>query len=388
MFSLNRSPLLGRGLDERDVRLLGPDGAAEVRSLLAFCPVYRPTPLVELPALAHELGISGLFIKDESARLNLSSFKALGGAYAVIRLVLDEARATYGQALDPWSLLDPAVRRIASALTVTCATDGNHGRAVAAGARLVGAQAVIFVPRQVSPARVEAMRGLGAHIEHIDGGYDDAVAAAQRASLKRGWHLLADTSSRFGEEAALRIMQGYTVTSAEALEQLRKPPTHIFLQAGVGGFAAAVAAHVVAQSPVSPPRMITVEPERAACVMQSHDAGRPVRITESEPTVMAMLDCHEPSVPAWHILMHTIDAFMTVTDAEAIGAMRRLARPSDNDPPLVSGESGAAGFAGLTAAVADPELRSAVGLDESARVLLFSTEGATDPEIYARLVRN
>lgn len=181
-------------------------------------------------------------------------------------------------------------------------------------------------------------------------------------------------------------MQGYTAIIREALRQLPEPPTHVFVQAGVGGIAAAIAAHLSLLLGENRPLFTVVDPARAACLFESARNGRPTKVAHGASTVMAMLECYDPSPLAWRVLARSADAFMTVDDAVAVEAMNRLARPAGGDPAIVAGESGAAGFAGLLAALRDPQARAALKLDTSSRVFAVVTEGATDPERYAELV--
>jgi diaminopropionate ammonia-lyase len=181
-------------------------------------------------------------------------------------------------------------------------------------------------------------------------------------------------------------MQGYTAMVPEALRQLPEPPTHVFVQAGVGGVAAAVAAHLAIMLGDRRPTFVVVEPARAACLFETARAGRPVKIAHEEPTVMAMLECYEPSRVAWRVLSRVADAFMTVDEEDAIAVMNRLARPGGNDPAIVAGESGGVGLAGLIRAAADLGVRARLGLDATSRILVINTEGATDPDRYAKLV--
>ena len=347
---------------------------------------YRPTPLHAMPALAAELGVGGIVLKDEGQRFGLGSFKALGGAYAVHRLVLEDAEARLNRTVDPTELLSPEIRAVAERMTFACATDGNHGRSVAQGAALVGARAVIFMHRGVSDARVAAIARFGAEVVRVDGTYDDSVAEAARVCEVRGWIALSDTSWPGYERIPGLVMQGYTVMVRETLEAMSSPPTHVFVQAGVGGLAAAVAGHLGDVFGVARPTVVVVEPARAACVYASAQAGRPVRIPHGEPTVMAMLECYEPSLLAWRILAHTADAFMTVDEDDAVDVMRRLARTVGGDPAIVAGESGGVGLAGLIRAANDATARTLIGLDDGSIVLVVNTEGATDPDCYRELV--
>lgn len=365
---------------------IGRDAPDEVRRFLEPCPDYKPTPLASLPALAAEMGVGSVHIKDEGQRLGLLSFKALGGAYAVARLVHGMAETALNEPVSPWALQDEAVRKIASGLTVACATDGNHGRSVAAGARLFGCRCVIFLHEGVSQAREDAIAHFGAEIVRTAGTYDMSVAEAARVAGREGWTVVSDTSWEGYHEIPWRVMQGYTVMIDEALDQLYAPPTHVFVQGGVGGVAAAVSGHLLDRFGFARPTMVVVEPSRANCLQASAIASALTAIEHGEATIMSMLECYEPSEIAWSVLERSADLFLDVPEQAAIDAMRTLAHPHDGDPALVIGESGAAGLAGLTAVATDPRMRERAGLDSSSHVLLFGTEGATDPELYETLV--
>ncbi|MDG4909656.1 diaminopropionate ammonia-lyase [Mesorhizobium sp. WSM4898] len=386
MFLLNHHPSHRQPLTDEDAATLGLAGAADAERFLAARDNHAETPLHALPALGGELGVGSLYVKDEGKRLGLGSFKALGGAYAVIRLVLEEAEERLGRAIDVAELHGPDVQAIAAGMTFACATDGNHGRSVAQGAGLVGARSVIFVHSGVSSERVAAIARFGAEIVRIAGDYDQSVREAARVAAERGWTVVSDTSWPGYERIPALVMQGYTVIVREALRRLPQPPTHVFLQAGVGGLAAAVAGHFAIVLGEDRPTAIVVEPARAACVYATAKAGRPIAIAHSKPTVMAMLECYEPSLVAWRVLSRLGDAFMTVDEEDAVSVMNRLARPSGTDPAIVSGESGGAGLAGLIRAAGDKKMRGALGLDAQSRVLIINSEGATDPGRYAELV--
>ena len=386
MLLLNTHSDYRKPLETVDAETLGLVAADEVERLLRLRDNHRETPLLSLPALAVELGLGAIDVKDESLRLGLGSFKALGGSYAVIRLVLEEAMRRLARPVDIAELNTPEVRSIAAGLTFTCATDGNHGRSVAQGAQLVGARSAIFVHSGVSDARVTAIARFGAEMIRVAGNYDDSVAEAARVGAEKGWIVVSDTSWPGYERIPGLVMQGYTAMVREALRQRPEPPTHVFVQAGVGGVASAVAGHLAMALGDRRPTFIVVDPARSACIYETARAGHPVKIKPGEPTVMAMLECYEPSLVAWRILSHVADAFMTVEDEDAIKAMNCLARPLSDDPPIVAGESGGAGLAGLLRATSDREMREALRLDGSARVLLVNTEGATDPQRYRELV--
>jgi diaminopropionate ammonia-lyase len=386
MFVDNTHPDYRGPLDAVDVETLGPAATDRVARVLAQRTNDGPTPLHALPVLARELGLGAVHVKDEGGRLGLGSFKALGGAYAVIVLVLEEAARRLGRAVDVAELRSAEVRAVASSLTFACATDGNHGRSVAQGAEFVGAKSVVFVHAGVSDGRVAAIARFGASMVRVAGNYDDSVAEAARVAEERGWTIVSDTSWPGYERIPGLVMQGYTLMVREALAQMQVQPTHVFVQAGVGGVAAAVAGHLAILLGDKRPKFVVVDPARAACVYESAKANKPVRIAHGEPTVMAMLECYEPSRVAWRVLSRVADGFMIVDEDDAIAIMRRLARPAAGDPPIVSGESGGVGLAGLVKLCADRELRQKLGLDAAARVLVFNTEGATDPKQYEALV--
>ncbi|PDT02155.1 diaminopropionate ammonia-lyase [Rhizobium chutanense] len=386
MFLVNSHSDYRQALDPRDAEILGLDAANAVERHLSFRENHAETPLVTLPALAAEIGVASIHIKDEGHRLGLGSFKALGGAYAVIRLVLDEASHRLGRTIDISELHSSTVREIAGTMTVACATDGNHGRSVAQGAQLVGARAAIFVHSGVSDERVAAIARFGAEMIRVDGTYDDSVRQAARIAEERGWTIVSDTSWPGYERIPGLVMQGYTALVREALRAMPQPPTHVFIQAGVGGIAAAVAGHMAIAFGDQRPTFIVVDPARAACLFETARAGHLVTVAHGAPTVMAMLECYEPSLVAWRILSRVADAFMTVDEDDAIAVMKRLADPTGNDPAIVAGESGGVGLAGLLGAIGDPAIRQALSLDGHSRIFLVNTEGATDPGKYEEIV--
>jgi diaminopropionate ammonia-lyase len=386
MLLSNTAPSHNQPLDAADTAILEPKQADEVERFLTFRKNHIETPLRSLPGLAHELVLNSVHIKDESCRLGLGSFKALGGSYAVVRLLLEEAISKLGRAVDVSEIDTPAVREIARGLTVGCATDGNHGRSVAAGAQMVGAKAVVFVHAGVTEERASAISRFGAEIVRVPGTYDDSVEIAERVCRDNNWIVVSDTSWPGYERIPGLVMQGYTAMLNEILRKLPHPPTHVFIQAGVGGLAAAVAGYFDIVFGKDRPFFVVVEPDRAACIYQSAIAGRSTKIAHGEPTIMAMLECYEPSLVAWRILSRKADAFMTVSEQDAAAAMRRLAHPSEGDPAIVAGESGGAGFAGLCQAAQSKPARESLGLSQNSRVLLINTEGATDQKRYTEIV--
>ena len=355
------NPHLDRALPYGDERrgVLSLAGARAAHAAISAWEGYAPTPLRDLAAIADQLDIGQLLYKDEGKRFGLKSFKALGGAYAVDRIVA--ARGKEG-------------------LTVACATDGNHGRSVAWGARRAGVKAVIYVHETVSEGRAEAIRSYGATVVREGRTYDDSVRACTEAAQRNGWQIVSDTSWPGYEEVPKDVMQGYAVLAMEAEAQGAKP-THVFVQGGVGGLAAGVLSYRWEKLGAQRPILVVVEPETAACLFESARAGAVTTVGGDLDTIMAGLACGEPSILAWRILDQGADAFMTITDKAAADAMRTLAELG-----VVGGESGVAGLAGLIKAAGDPRLRQALKLDAGSRVLCYGTEGATDPEVYRSIV--
>ena len=357
--------------------VLNAAGFRRARAEITGWEGYAPTPLLAVPEAAGRAGVASVHLKDEAGRFGLGSFKALGGAYAVLG-VIQAALARRGDAPNA-TAADLVAGRHVAGVTVCCATDGNHGRSVAWGARRFGAACRIFVHETVSPGRVDAIAAYGAEVIRVPGTYDDAVRAADAAAAREGWVVVSDTSYAGYTEIPREVMQGYRLMADEALAAM-PAPTHVFIQGGVGGVAAAVSVQARMRGGDAP-AVIVVEPERAACLLASAEAGAPVAVGGALDTVMAGLACGEPSLLAWQELDRAAAAFLAIPDAAAIDAMRWLAARG-----IVSGESGAAGLAGFFLAAGDAGARSALGLDEGSRVLLFSTEGATDPDLYLALV--
>lgn len=385
-YLLNELLIYGQKLDPRDAETLSVAGSNRVLEILAIRQADAPTPVRALPELARELGIGSLHVKDESSRLGLGSFKALGGAYALMILVQEEASRRLCRDVAVNELTSDPVRAVAATMTFACATDGNHGRSVAQGAQLMGARAVIFVHAGVSQARTEAIACFGAEIVRVDGGYDFSVQEAARIANEEGWTILSDTSWPGYEYIPGLVSQGYTAMVREILDELPEPPSHIFLQAGVGGFAAAVAGHMAVVLGDGRPHVTVVEPARAACLYESARQGRPAKVDHTKSTIMAMLECHEPSLIAFRILGRVADGFMTVEEDVAPEVMRRLASPLGRDPAIVAGESGGVGLAGLISILREPDLAAKIGIGPQARVLVVNTEGATDPALYEKIV--
>jgi diaminopropionate ammonia-lyase len=272
--------------------------------------------------------------------------------------------------------------------TVTCATDGNHGRSVAWGAQLFGCRCVIFVHQHVSQGRRDAIARYGAEVRVVEGNYDDAVRHAATTASANGWTVVSDTSYPGYRDIPLDVMHGYGVMAAEIVRQLPggEPPTHVFAQAGVGALAAAICAGFWLHWHERRPAFVVVEPTRADCVYQSLVAGHPVVVGGSLDTVMAGLACGEVSELAWEILHHGATGAIAIDDAFALEAVRALANPPPGDAAIVAGETGGSGLAALLAARDYPAIRQTLGLDQDSRVLLLGSEGDTDPAIYREVV--
>ncbi len=369
------------------VAVLNSPGFRHAMVAISQWPGYAPTPLIGLPGLARWLGLARLDYKDEGARFELKSFKALGGAYAVQRLVMQAVTQASGQTPVLPAMLAGQWAHIAAGLTVTCATDGNHGRSVAWGARLFGCRCVIFVHETVSEGRANAIAAYGAQVVRVPGNYDDAVRHAAEQAQANGWTVVSDTTWAGYRDIPIDVMHGYGVMSLEAIAQLGgEPPTHVVVQAGVGAFAASVAASFWLHWGARRPRLIVVEPVAADCHLRSALAGGPVAVTGSLDTVMAGLACGEVSPAAWQVVEAAAAAFIAIEDHYALDAVRAFATPRGDDPPIVSGETGACGLGALLAARGSAALRELLGLDAHSRVLLLGSEGDTDPQIYHDIV--
>ena len=351
----------------------GSVAAAQVQAFHSSLPDYAPTPLVPLPGLAAELGVGGMRLKDESHRFGLEAFKALGASWAISRVVERNAEPM---------------------MTFVTATDGNHGRAVAWAAARLGHAAVVYLPREASDARLEAIVKLGARASRVEGAFDEAVERARADAEANGWVLLQDMGWPAYEQIPRWVMQGYLTLIHEAMDQLAEElPTHVFLQCGVGSFAASITAYLVERFGAERPAVFLVEPEGAGCGMAAMEKDEllPPRLADAPHTFMAGLSCGQLSTTAWTILRRHVDGWVTCGDEVARSGMRRLARPVAGDAMVVSGESGAVTTGLVDAVCVDSEhalIRDRLRLDAAATVLLISTEGATDEQIYRRVVRS
>lgn len=359
-----------------------PTGQAVPRDFHRRLPGYAPTPLVDAPHVAAALGVRRALVKDESRRLGLPAYKILGASWATYR-ALEERFGPFR----PWDHLTDLAAQLYPhvPLTLVAATDGNHGRAVARMARWVGLGADILVPRDMVPARIAAIEGEGARVTIVDGSYDDAVTEAARRMNAR--HLvISDTAWEGYERVPGWVIDGYATIYGEIDEQLaaldEARPDLVATQMGVGALAASVVRHY--RRTRSTTTVLGVEPTHAACVLRSVEAGGIVEAPGPHTSIMAGLNCGRPSPVAWPFVSGGISAFVAIPDARAEEAMRLLAEDG-----VVSGESGAAGLGGLLEVLAGPrrgEYRARLGMGAASSVLIISTEGATDPEAYARIV--
>jgi diaminopropionate ammonia-lyase len=378
--------LAAQGLTQTARALMTEAEHLAAKEEITSWPGYAPTPLVPLPGVAAAVGVAELYYKDEAHRFSLGSFKALGGAYAVLR-VLQQKLAARGITASAAELISGAYRELTSNETVVCATDGNHGRSVAWGASMFGCECRIYLHEHVSADREAAIAAFGATMVRLPGDYDASVRAAGRDAEENGWILVADTNSGGGPDTIPRlVMQGYTIIVSELLEQMPAPPTHVIIPAGVGGLAAAIAGHWAIVAGAARPRMIVVEPHAADCVFRAIRHGAPQAVEGDVNSFMACLSAGEVSPVAWPILHATIDDVVSISDESAMGTMRSLADGRWGDRPLVSGESGCASVAAALALRASPSLRDALEVSDSSRLLCIGSEGATAPELWASVV--
>ena len=350
-------------------------------------PMYSETPLRSLENLAAVLGVGGVFVKDESYRFGLNAFKVLGGSYSMARHIADQVGKDIGE-VDFSYLTSDKLREEFGQATFFTATDGNHGRGVAWAANKLGQKSVVYMPKGSQQVRLDNIRKEGAAATIEDANYDECVRIANAAAESTpGGVMVQDTAWDGYEKIPTWIMQGYGTMAAEAAEQMGKRPTHIFVQAGVGSLAGAVQGYFANLYPDNPPVVAVMEADQAACLYDSAKAGDGgIRIVDGDmPTIMAGLACGEPNTISFDILKNHARFFIACPDWVAAKGMRTLGAPMGGDARVISGESGAVG-AGLLAAIMEDAslsaLREALALDKDSVVLMFSTEGDTDPAHY------
>jgi len=367
-----------------------PEAALDARRALTGWRDYKATPLFALTALAGELGVGQIFAKYEGARTELQSFKALGGAYALSvvlsRRLVDEG---YAETVTTEDLESGRYRHVTGTLTAVCASDGNHGRSVAWGAHRFGCKCIVYLPKSVTRYRAEAIARYGAKVVRVEGNYDDAVHQAVGDASRAGWLVISDMASIDFQDISRLVMAGYSLAVDEALQEIGGPdiPTHVFVQAGCGAFAAVVAGYLWSVFGEARPCTVSVEPLNAACLLASVAAGELAVVRGEHATVMGGLACGEVSFLAWKVLHRGLDFACAMADRYAIEAVRSLAS-GRTGVKVAAAESGAAGVGALMAISRHDEFKQRVGLTRDSRVLLFITEGITDPTQYDLLLRN
>lgn len=343
---------------------------------------YKFTPLHSLEKIARQVGVKKICYKDEHHRFGLKSFKALGGSYAVANLLIKELKKK-GIVANSKDLVDRKYYSITKEITVACATDGNHGKSVAWGANMFGCKCEIFIHSFVSENRKNEIEKYGAVVNRIEGNYDDSVKIASEVAKEKKYFIISDTSYKGYTEIPKDVMQGYTVMVNEALEQMKEKPTHVFLQGGVGGMAAAVVSFIQEKYGKGSPKFIIVEPKNADCLFQSAKKGKPTIVEGKLDTIMAGLSCGQVSLIAWDILKNSVSAFITIGDESIAPTMQLLA---SNPTPIIAGESGVAGLAGFLVIVNDKKIKDQLCINEDSNILFFGTEGDTDTQMYKKLI--
>lgn len=376
--------------------MFGYEAAKAARSFHREIPEYSETPLVSLPARAKKLGVKGIYVKDESKRFSLNAFKGLGGSYAMFRILCERL------GLDPTAtalqeLRKPEYRdRVREAVFVT-ATDGNHGRGVSWAGGIFGCQVHVYMPAGSVEARAQAIRRVGpAEVTITDMNYDDTVRYAKEQSEKNGWYLIQDTAWDGYEKIPSWIIQGYLTMALEALEQLEKQnckPTHVFLQAGVGAMAGGVLGFLANSLGADKPVTAIVEPRAANCIFRSAEKadGKAYSVEGGPVTIMAGLNCGTPCKITWPVLRDYAEFYFSCPDYVAAHGMRTYAKTQGDDEAVLSGESGAATMGALELVLSQKELegvKEAMGLTEDSEILLFNTEGDTDPDGYRKIVED
>ena len=373
-----------------NLNFLNLESAKKVRSFHASFPVYRETPLVELKNTAKAMGLGSIYVKDESYRFGLNAFKVLGGSYAIGNYLAKRLGKSITEM--PFDkLISEEVRKELGDITFVTATDGNHGRGVAWTAKQLQQKSVVYMPKGSAEERLKNIRAEGADASITDLNYDEAVRLANTQAEQKGWVMVQDTAWEGYEDIPGWIMQGYGTMGYEAYTQLPEKPTHIFLQAGVGSMAGAVAGFFAAAYGEDRPIITIVEPNKADCIFRTAEAadGTLHFVTGDMDTIMAGLACGEPCSIGWNVLRDYADNFISCPDYAAAQGMRLLGNPEAGDTKVISGESGASAFGCVAEIMRDPalaELRKKLKLDENSRVLFFSTEGDTDKENYKSIV--
>ena len=378
-----------------ELEIMALENVAKARAFHESFPQYCITPLANLQEMAKYLGLKTLCIKDESYRFGLNAFKVLGGSFAMAKYIAKELGRDVSEMTYDY-LTSAALKEEFGQATFCTATDGNHGRGVAWAANKLGQKAIVHMPKGSSKNRFDNIAKENAKVTIEEVNYDECVriAAAEADSVEHGV-IVQDTAWEGYTEIPSWIMQGYATMGSEALEQLKgygvERPDVVILQAGVGCMAGAICAYIVNSYPDNPPKIVIAEAGIADCLYQGAVANDgKYRIVDGDlQTIMAGLACGEPNIVCWEILRNHVTAFCSCPDWMAAKGMRMLAAPVKGDPAVCSGESGAIGMGVIASLMTDPdyaELKEALELNENSKVLLFSTEGDTDPDKYKSIV--
>ena len=381
--------------DDAQLPVMSLENVAKARAFHQSFPQYAVTPLAKLGGMAQYLGLSGFYVKDESYRFGLNAFKVLGGSFAMARYIAEQLGRDVSEMTYDY-LTSQTLKDEFGQATFFTATDGNHGRGVAWAANKLGQKAVVLMPKGTVQTRFDNIAREGAKVTIEEVNYDECVRRAN-ALAEQTEHgvMVQDTAWDGYEKIPAWIMQGYGTMASEAAEQLEadgvKRPTHVFVQAGVGSLAGAVVGYFANRYPDNPPKFIVMEAQAADCLYQGAKAGDgKIRFVEGDlATIMAGLACGEPNTISWDILRNHVACFVSCPDWVSAKGMRMLGAPVKGDPQVVSGESGAVGMGLISTLMQSDEykeLREAIGLDESSQVLMFSTEGDTDPVNYKKIV--
>ncbi len=383
-----------KGDKEKSIEILAEKEVVKAREFHKSFPQYKETPLADLSNLAKELGVGGIYVKDESYRFNLNAFKVLGGSYAMAKYLAEKLGKDISE-LPYEKLISDEVKNKLGDIIFYTATDGNHGRGVAWTANRLKQKSVVYMPKGSSKTRLENILAEGADASITDMNYDDAVRLAAKHADDTGGVIIQDTAWEGYIDIPVWIMQGYGTMALEAKDQLEKlgvkRPTHIFIQAGVGSLAGAIEGFFASTYKDEIPITVVVEPDLADCYYKSglQGDGNPVNVGGDMQTLMAGLACGEPNIVGFEILKNYASAFLSCDDSVAAKGMRVLAAPIKGDPQVTSGESGAATLGALFEILTNEsyaDLKKELKLDKDSRILLFSTEGDTDPEKYRDIV--
>tara|TARA_B100000287_G_scaffold146818_1_gene138561 strand:+ start:921 stop:2051 length:1131 start_codon:yes stop_codon:yes gene_type:complete len=347
------------------LKILSKDDIDEAYNVISGWDNYSPTPLRSLNKLSIKLNLNKIYYKDESKRFDLKSFKALGGAYAVEKVSKGNKN-----------------------ITISTATAGNHGRSVAWGSQKLGLKCKIFISEYVSESRAKVMRGFGADVIRVKGNYDNSLNECVKQSEKNNWQIVQDVAWSNYKLVPKLTMAGYSVMMKEISNQISdKKISHVILQAGVGGMAAAMVAGI-ARYLDHVPKIIVVEPESAACVLESIKAGKIEKITIEKESIMGGMSCGEVSLVPWEILKNSVDYCVTVSDEYISKTIKFLANSQFADEKLIGGECSTPGIISLISLSNDNAIKNKINLDENSNVLLFGCEGDADEELYQKLLNS